>query len=73
VSLGTISHDLFLYEIIPAAFAGAPYQVVISAGGKPFALEELTESICFFVFVPQLDLLPNVDVFITHGRWSNVT
>ena len=72
VSLGTMAHDLDLYKIFPEAFAGASYQVVISAGGRRIALEELAENVSFYEFVPQLDLLPNVDVFVTHGGWNSV-
>ena len=48
------------------------YQVVISSGGKQIALEDLSENISFYEFVPQLDLLSKVDVFVTHGGWNSV-
>ncbi|MDX1416833.1 MAG: glycosyltransferase [Candidatus Promineifilaceae bacterium] len=72
VSLGTMAHDLDVYKIFPEAFDGAPYHVVISAGGKPFALQDLPENFSFYEFVPQLDLLTKVDVFVTHGGWNSV-
>lgn len=72
VSLGTMAHDLDLFKIFPEAFAGAPYRVVISSGGKRIALEDLAENVSFYEFVPQLDLLPRVDVFVTHGGWNSV-
>ena len=72
VSLGTMAHDLDVYHIFPKAFAGAPYPVVISSGGKRIALQDSAENIFLYEFVPQLDLLSKVDVFITHGGWNSV-
>ncbi len=72
ISLGTMAHDLDVYKVFLEAFDGAPYQVVISAGGKRFAMQDLAENISFYEFVPQLDLLPKVDVFVTHGGWNSV-
>jgi MGT family glycosyltransferase len=72
ISLGTMAYDLTVFGTFPPAFEGTGYQVVISTGGQKVALDDLPHNVKLFDFVPQLALLPYVDVFVTHGGWNSV-
>lgn len=75
ISLGTINHlNIAFYRAAFAAFADYPAQFILSAG-KHTDLEELgTPPTNFIVrqYVPQLDVLQQVDAFITHGGMNSV-
>lgn len=75
ISLGTINNmKTDFYRQCFAAFADHPGQFVLSAG-KRTDLNELGKIPPNFIvrnFVPQLDVLQHVDVFVTHGGMNSV-
>lgn len=75
ISLGTINHlDADFYRAVFAAFADAEAQFILSAG-RNTELSELGSIPSNFIvrnYVPQLDLLQRVDLFITHGGMNSV-
>src|SRR5690606_33072667 len=70
ISLGTINHlDFAFYQAAFAAFAGYPAQFILSVG-KNTNLADLGDIPANFIvrnYVPQLEVLQQVDVFVTHG------
>lgn len=75
ISLGTIhNHDVAFYKTAFATFADHPAQFILSAGPRTNieALGDIPENFIVRPFVPQLELLPKVDVFITHGGMNSV-
>ena len=71
-SRGTGSeHEAAASSAVPA---GDDWVVIMSIGAKPDALEELTLPSNFMAFptVPQLELLPLCDAFVTHGGMGSV-
>ncbi|MCA9931952.1 MAG: hypothetical protein KC419_25885 [Anaerolineales bacterium] len=75
ISLGTINHlDVAFYRAVFTAFADHPAQFILSAG-KNSDLTQLGPAPDNFIvrhYVPQLDILQQVDVFITHGGMNSV-
>jgi MGT family glycosyltransferase len=73
LSLGSLgSADVELMEKLVAELAGAPYRVVVSKG--PQADEfELADNMDGAEFLPQTEVLPEVDLVITHGGNNTVT
>jgi len=73
LSLGSLgSADVALMEKLVAELAGAPYRVVVSKG--PQADEfELAGNMDGAEFLPQTEILPKVDLVITHGGNNTVT
>ncbi|HET7416988.1 MAG TPA: nucleotide disphospho-sugar-binding domain-containing protein [Solirubrobacterales bacterium] len=73
LSLGSLgSADVELMEKLVAELAGAPYRVVVSKG--PQASEfELADNMDGAEFLPQTEILPKVDLVITHGGNNTVT
>jgi MGT family glycosyltransferase len=70
VSLGTLRNDrLEFYRTCLRAFDSGEWQVVMSVGNKIDigALGPLPENFVVMRSAPQLELLPNVDVFVSHG------
>ena len=75
ISLGTIhNQDVGFYKTAFATFADHPAQFILSAGPRTDmqALGEIPENFIVRPFVPQLELLPKMDVFITHGGMNSV-
>lgn len=75
LSLGTIYHrNASFYQMAFAAFADHPGQFVLSAGRMTNidALGPIPDNFIVCNFVPQLELLPHVDAFITHGGMNSI-
>ena len=75
LSLGTIYHErLDFYRMAFATFAEHPAQFVLSAGRLTDidALGSIPDNFILRNFVPQLELLPRVDAFITHGGMNSI-
>lgn len=75
ISLGTINnlnHDF--YRMCFQAFADYPAQFILSAGQRTDlkSLEPIPANFIVRNFVPQLDVLQRVDLFITHGGMNSV-
>jgi MGT family glycosyltransferase len=73
LSLGSLgSADVGLMEKLVAELAEAPYRVVVSKG--PQADEfDLADNMDGAEFLPQTEILPKVDLVITHGGNNTVT
>lgn len=73
LSLGSLgSADVELMKKLVAELADAPYRVVVSRG--PQASEfELADNMAGEEFLPQTEILPKVDLVITHGGNNTVT
>lgn len=75
ISLGTIynSKNAF-YQMALREFANYPAQFILSAGRNTDinALGSIPDNFIVKNFVPQLELLPRVDAFITHGGMNSV-
>lgn len=70
VSLGTLRNNQpEFYRMCLRTFDSSEWQVVMSVGHqiRIQALGSLPESFVVVPSAPQLELLPNVDVFVTHG------
>lgn len=75
ISLGTINHlDQEFYRAVFTAFADYPAQFVLSAGKHTdiAALGTIPANFIVRNYVPQLEILPRVDAFITHGGMNSV-
>jgi len=73
LSLGSLgSADVALMEKLVAELAEAPYRVIVSMG--PQASEfDLADNMDGAEFLPQTEILPKVDLVITHGGNNTVT
>jgi MGT family glycosyltransferase len=73
LSLGSLgSADVELMRKLIAELAEAPYRVVVSMGPQHAELE-LAENMAGEEFLPQTEVLPKVDLVITHGGNNTVT
>lgn len=75
VSLGTvINQNIAFFREAVNAFAGSPYQVVMSIGRKndPVALGSVPDNILVRSFVPQLEILKRTSAFVTHAGMNSV-
>ncbi|MCA9947235.1 MAG: hypothetical protein KC449_27340 [Anaerolineales bacterium] len=75
ISLGTIYHNqASFYRMVFDCFADHPGQFVLSAGRMTNldALGPIPENFIVRNFVPQLELLPRVDAFISHGGMNSI-
>ena len=76
ISMGTVNNDMLpLYLGCIRAFAGTPYQVILSVGGlvDMEAFGELPEHISVFPQVDQIAVLQKADVFVTHCGMNSVS
>lgn len=73
LSLGSLgSADVELMRKLVAELAEAPYRIVVSKGPQ-HAEFELAENMAGEEFLPQTEVLPKVDLVITHGGNNTVT
>jgi MGT family glycosyltransferase len=73
LSLGSLgSADVKLMEKLVAELAEAPYRVIVSKGPQ-HAEFELAGNMTGAEFLPQTEILPKVDLVITHGGNNTVT
>ncbi len=72
ISLGTMASNEDFFRTCVEAFTDVPFCVVISTGGKEVSLADLPQNILLRRYVPQLDLLQRIDVFVTHGGWNSI-
>lgn len=78
ISLGTIfGKDLEFYHRCIEAFGGSEqYQVIMSVGkfvNIEETFKEIPENFTVYNYVPQTQLLPQVDVFITHAGFNSTS
>lgn len=75
ISLGTINHlNPTFYQSVFTAFANYPAQFILSVGQNS-DIDQLGPVPANFIVrnhVPQLEILPQVDAFITHGGMNSV-
>ncbi len=72
VSLGTTFNDApAFYQACFEAFAGQPYQVLLSTGGRAMTLPEPPANVRVMPFVPQMEVLSRASVFVTHGGMNS--
>jgi MGT family glycosyltransferase len=73
LSLGSLgSADIELMRRLIAELAEAPYRIVVSKGPQHGELE-LAENMAGEEFLPQTEVLPKIDLVITHGGNNTVT
>jgi MGT family glycosyltransferase len=73
LSLGSLgSADVELMEKLVAELAEAPYRIVVSKGPQHTEFE-LAGNMAGEEFLPQTEILPKVDLVITHGGNNTVT
>jgi MGT family glycosyltransferase len=73
LSLGSLgSADVELMRKLIAELAEAPYRIVVSKGPQHAEIE-LAENMAGEEFLPQTEVLPKVDLVITHGGNNTVT
>jgi hypothetical protein len=75
ISLGTVNHlDLAFYQAVFRAFADYPAQFILSVGKQTDVaqLGMIPDNFVVRNYVPQLDILQQVDAFITHGGMNSV-
>jgi hypothetical protein len=75
ISLGTVNHlDLAFYQAVFRAFADYPAQFILSVGKQTDVaqLGMIPDNFIVRNYVPQLDILQQVDAFITHGGMNSV-
>jgi hypothetical protein len=75
ISLGTVNHlDLAFYRAVFEAFADYPAQFILSVGKNTEVtqLSMIPDNFVVRNYVPQLDILQQVDAFITHGGMNSV-
>lgn len=74
VSLGTIHRNDAFFNTVFETFAGYPAQFIVSAGQQTdlAALGDAPDNFLVREAVPQLELLPKTDLFITHGGNNSV-
>ena len=76
ISLGTIlTFSPVFYQICCQAFGGGDRRVLLSAGRSAdlSALEPVPDNFLVRQYVPQLEVLKQADVFITHGGMNSVS
>lgn len=75
VSLGTVANDnADFFRACVQAFTGAPYDLLITTGGKldPAQFGTLPPNITIKFWVPQTQVLRQASLFITHGGLNSL-
>ena len=74
VSLGTVVQDNAFFDAVFSAFDGYPAQFIVAAGNEAALTQAGRAPANFLVrsYVPQLDILQQVDAFVTHGGMNSV-
>lgn len=75
ISLGTVFNDqVDFYQICFAAFGDTEWQVVLSLGTRVdrAALQAIPHNFLAAAHVPQLEVLPHTDIFLSHGGMNSV-
>ncbi len=76
ISLGTIVNNAAaFYKKCIRAFEHEKVQVIMSIGRlvSKDSLRKIPDNFSIYPFVPQLEVLENTDIFITHGGMNSVT
>ena|SRR5258708_1516696 len=74
ISLGTIlNNQPEFFKMCFEAFGGQPWQVILSRGRKvdPTALGPAPDNFLVSPYVPQLEILPRTQVFVTHAGMNS--
>ena len=74
ISLGTLFNDQpEFYNTCFTAFANSDRQVILSLGNQvdPRQFQAIPENFIVAPYVPQLEILPRTNVFITHGGMNS--
>jgi MGT family glycosyltransferase len=72
-ALGTIAHAMpGIFELILEALAEEEVELVLAVGQDPAAFEPQPLNVHVEQYVPQTQLLPHCDVFISHGGFNSV-
>jgi MGT family glycosyltransferase len=75
IAVGTLYQaDLSFFRHCIEAFASNQYAVIISVGKavNPAALDPIPDNVTVAQFVPQLAILDEADLFITHGGMNSI-
>lgn len=75
IALGTIAHgNTKFYQTCFEAFGNQPGQYILSAGKDTdiAALGNIPDNFLVYNFVPQLEVLQHVDIFVTHAGTNSV-
>jgi len=75
ISLGTVfTNQIDFVHTCLQAFGNSPWQVIQSIGESldRTAFEPIPENFLVYQHLPQLDILPRTDIFITHGGMNSV-
>ena len=73
ISLGSILSDKSFYRKCIKAFGGKEVSVILNTGKvSPDSLGEIPENIYAYSFVPQIEVLSNTDVFLTHCGMNSI-
>src|SRR5262249_40511123 len=74
ISLGTVfNNQPNFFKLCFEAFGKQPWQVVLSIGRyvDPTALGPIPDNFLVSSYVPQLEILPRTQVFVTHGGMNS--
>ncbi|OUM64533.1 glycosyltransferase family 1 protein [Piromyces sp. E2] len=73
ISLGSILKDKSFYKKCLKIFGGKNMSVILNIGKvKQESLGKIPNNICTYSYVPQVDVLQHVDVFLTHCGMNSV-
>lgn len=75
ISLGTVNNQNFdFYRMVFGAFGDYPAKFILSVGQHTdiALLQPIPDNIAVYPYVPQLQVLQQADVFITHGGMNSV-
>jgi MGT family glycosyltransferase len=75
ISLGTVfNNQPEFFKMCFEAFGGQPWQVVLSRGKHvdPAAFGPVPDNFLVAPYVPQLEILPRTQVFVTHGGMNSI-
>jgi MGT family glycosyltransferase len=76
IAVGTVYEaNLQFFRDCFSAFANEPYVVILSVGRAvdPSALEPIPDNFTVAQYVPQLSILEEADLFITHGGMNSIS